>query len=321
MASTLYVQFISDNQEYSAYCITNDKFIKFFRFDENLNIKDMDSDNNECYSISAIDSAKCYSPFSSHLIYFNNDNKYYLVTTCSDEDNIDYVLKLTNNESCNTRIETSGFNVISEPVSEGEKTTATNAAPVPVESTEYSPIFSTPFSKEIDVSASFDVDFSSPLNNDNEIIINTNDLMMKDCPNMSKNKECIEECPPLDFFSKKCFLNSNDPILIDKMLEKINENILNGSLEQLLSSIIEAKEEYIITYSNNIIFTLSTIDNKNYSNKYNNISLIDFGECGEKLKAIYSNKTLIIFKTDIFEEGLLIPIVEYEIYDPIDKKK
>ena len=315
------MQFISDNQEYSAYCITNDKFIKFFRFDENLNIKDMDSDNNECYSISAIDSAKCYSPFSSHLIYFNNDNKYYLVTTCSDEDNIDYVLKLTNNESCNTRIETSGFNVISEPVSEGEKTTATNAAPVPVESTEYSPIFSTPFSKEIDVSASFDVDFSSPLNNDNEIIINTNDLMMKDCPNMSKNKECIEECPPLDFFSKKCFLNSNDPILIDKMLEKINENILNGSLEQLLSSIIEAKEEYIITYSNNIIFTLSTIDNKNYSNKYNNISLIDFGECAEKLKAIYSNKTLIIFKTDIFEEGLLIPIVEYEIYDPIDKKK
>lgn len=206
LASTLYVQFISDNQEYSAYCITNDKFIKFFRFDEYLNIKDMDSDNNECYSIFAIDSAECYLPFSSYLIHVNNDNKYYLVTTCSDEDNIDYVLKLTNIESCNTRIETSGFNVISEPVSEGEKTTATNAAPVLVESTKYSPIFSTPFSKEIDVSASFDVDFSSPLNNDNEIIINTNDLMMKDCPNMSKNKECIEECPPLDFFLKNVFL-------------------------------------------------------------------------------------------------------------------
>ena len=49
-----------------------------------------------------------------------------------------------------------------------------------------------------------------------------------------------------------------------------------------------------------------------------NISIIELGECENELKKKYDinkNEPLLIYKTDIYEEGLLTPRIEYEIYD------
>ena len=54
------------------------------------------------------------------------------------------------------------------------------------------------------------------------------------------------------------------------------------------------------------------------NNNYGNISNIFLGELENKLRKFYridDNKTLLILKIDIYEEGLLIPIIEYEIYN------
>ena len=73
----------------------------------------------------------------------------------------------------------------------------------------------------------------------------------------------------------------------------------------------------------NIKYTVTTSDNQN-SFENNNISSIKLGECETKLKKHYNisdNETLLIFKVDIFEEGLLIPIIEYEVYNFETKEK
>ena len=48
------------------------------------------------------------------------------------------------------------------------------------------------------------------------------------------------------------------------------------------------------------------------------------GECEKKLRSYYNinkNITLLMIKIDIFKEGLLIPIIEYEIYNSKTKEK
>ena len=67
---------------------------------------------------------------------------------------------------------------------------------------------------------------------------------------------------------------------------------------------------------NNILYQLTSSYNQN-NNKYNNLSTINLGECEKKLKKHYNinNDPLLILKIDIYEKGLLIPIIEYEVYN------
>ena len=77
----------------------------------------------------------------------------------------------------------------------------------------------------------------------------------------------------------------------------------------------------VITKENDIIYQLTSSDNQN-KNIYNNISTVKLGTCEKKLRKDYNiseNDPLIIFKYEYFEEGLLIPIIEYEVL--ILKKK
>ena len=87
--------------------------------------------------------------------------------------------------------------------------------------------------------------------------------------------------------------------------------------------IIEKENNDWIIKEDNIIIQI-TSSNKQKNNEYNNISTINFGECEIKLNQIYNmsnNETSLIFKVDIFEKGLLISIIEYEIYNDKTKNK
>ena len=108
------VRYISETNEYSANCYTNDIHMNFIKFDENLNIKDIDQENDRCYYNFQVSNEQCYSVYYSYLLYIKSDNKYIMLRNC-DINNNNYELKLlTISQTCNTKIEQTGFNIENE---------------------------------------------------------------------------------------------------------------------------------------------------------------------------------------------------------------
>ena len=101
----------------------------------------------------------------------------------------------------------------------------------------------------------------------------------------------------------------------DEKIEKFREFVSDFNISE--------NKEDIIKMKNDVQYQMTTSDNqKNNSNK--NISTIDLGACETKLKTIYGidqSLPLIIFKIDYFSPEILIPIIGYEIYHPLNKTK
>ena len=128
--------------------------------------------------------------------------------------------------------------------------------------------------------------------------------------------EYVEDYKALDLFINESFLINNNIKEIDNISIKIRNEILNGDMNLLIYNVIKEKKDYNIKI-NNVIYQISSTENQNNEN-YENISLIQLEECEKELKNQYNiskNIPLLIFKLDIYEEGLLIPIVEYELYN------
>ena len=109
----------------------------------------------------------------------------------------------------------------------------------------------------------------------------------------------------------------------DDIISNIKEDIINHKLDYLLTNVTEGNKEDLYIKDQDILYQITTTDNQN-NNIYNNISSIKLGECENILKSIYNidkNLSLIIFKIDYYLEGLLIPIIGYEVYHPINKSK
>jgi len=148
-----------------------------------------------------------------------------------------------------------------------------------------------------------------------------------------KNKtEVIEEedyinisinCTVEEFLNKTC--EDNDIRLESKenIINSIKKNIMNGNIKSLIENVAnEEKQDLTVDYKD-AIYQITSSDNQN-NKVYNNISTIKLGECENKLKDYYNlsqSENLLIFKVDVYEEGLLIPIVEYEIYHPYTLEK
>ena len=93
----------------------------------------------------------------------------------------------------------------------------------------------------------------------------------------------------------------------------IRKDIMNGNLDGSINKLLNKEKESILIEDDNIKYEIITTNNDYNENK--NISIVKLGECENKLKKYYKIDELIIYKIDVNEEGLLIPIVEYEIYD------
>ena len=111
---------------------------------------------------------------------------------------------------------------------------------------------------------------------------------------------------------------------IINIINKIKNEIKNGLMNSLLDNIYENnnKNDLLVKY-NNITYQLTTSYNHN-SKIYNNAASIDLGECENILKEKYKlnqNKSLIIFIISYFIEGLNIPIIRFEVFDPISKEQ
>ena len=82
-------------------------------------------------------------------------------------------------------------------------------------------------------------------------------------------------------------------------------------------NIKENKKDFLRNDSNTIYQITSSYNQNN--NEYENLSSILLGDCENKLREYYHiiEEDLLIFKVDFFEEGLLIPLIKYEIYNPL----
>jgi hypothetical protein len=120
------------------------------------------------------------------------------------------------------------------------------------------------------------------------------------------------------FLNKACEDNDTSLEEKDNIINSIKKNIMKGNIKSLIENVTNKEKQDLTVDYKDAIYQITSSDNQN--NKiYNNISTIKLGECENKLKRYYNlsqNENLLIFKVDIYEEGLLIPIVEYEIYHP-----
>ena len=139
------------------------------------------------------------------------------------------------------------------------------------------------------------------------------------------NNELMENCTTEEFFKGLC--DTENKILStenkDNMIGVIIDNIINGNLDSLLTEITTGEKNDFYIKEDDVIFQITTTENQN-NKEYNNVSTINLGECEDILKDKYNiskNLSLIILKIDYFMEGLLIPIIGYEVFEPKNKTK
>ena len=136
----------------------------------------------------------------------------------------------------------------------------------------------------------------------------------------------INKCNVSEILNGLCKLdnkNNTDKGTKDIMILNIKELILKGGFDNILLNITKENSKGVVINDNNIVYQIVTTDNQ-INNKEDNISIIDLGDCETDLREhhhINKNDSLLIFKLDIYEEGLLAPRVEYEVYDSKTKKQ
>ena len=142
-----------------------------------------------------------------------------------------------------------------------------------------------------------------------------------ECPEnlpFEKNEECVADCNVEDFFHKVCRINNKNI----QSKEKMVYNIENSNL--FFEDILNKGENDLILKDINETYQITTSKNQNNKEYYNNETIIILGECESILKEIYNinnDEALIIYKMDYFLNDLLIPITEYEIFNPETKEK
>ena len=191
-----------------------------------------------------------------------------------------------------------------------------------------------------------------PLQTDMKITENIETTIINDCPDnylfIDKiTGECLKDCSAINFFYNLCGIRNNNNHAKDIMIKNIEDEIIDGSLDILLNELLKDDINNIIMKENDISFQI-ILSNNNYnqsnqknqntindkgrintlSNKinidYENLSIVLLQECEDILKEKYNiskNMSLIIFKVDYYKEDSLIPIVGYEVFNPMNNSK
>ena len=134
---------------------------------------------------------------------------------------------------------------------------------------------------------------------------------------------CFQKCEIINFLNGYCKTDNPSEKVKQDNINNIKNAIDEHSINNLLDNILQENSTDIIVYEKNIVYHITSTRNQN-NNDYRNISTLKLGECENILKIknnINPNDSLLIFKLDIYKEGLLIPIIEYEIYHPKTKIK
>ena len=118
------------------------------------------------------------------------------------------------------------------------------------------------------------------------------------------------------------FIINEDNIDKRDYLQTFLRNEIINNTFFILNLIKNEKKDFFLL-ENKIIGEITSSYNQ-YNNEYINVSNILLGECENILRNYYNiskDTTLLILKIDKFEEGFLIPIIDYEIYNSKTKNR
>ena len=136
---------------------------------------------------------------------------------------------------------------------------------------------------------------------------------------------CVDDCNCKDFFENLCTINNIKSKTQELMIKNIIEGIQEGILDDLIGKYIFSKKKDILKLENDTLYQItSDFNQKNDSENDNTISKIDLGQCKNILRekhSISKDNPLIIFKIEKYFEELLIPIIDFEIFNPKTKEK
>ena len=129
---------------------------------------------------------------------------------------------------------------------------------------------------------------------------------------------CTADCNAKDFFNGICTLNNLKNNTQSLLIESIIKGMKEGLMDELINKKIYNEKQDLIKKRYEILYQITSSFNQN-NNDYKNLSSIKLGEFENIINKEYnisSNETLIIFKMEKYIEGLLIPLTEYEIFNP-----
>ena len=127
-----------------------------------------------------------------------------------------------------------------------------------------------------------------------------------------------------DYLNNICKLEYNEmnSTLINECIQDIKKQITEKKIPDEIYDIIQEEKKDLFLKSNNSLIQLSSSYNQN-NLIYENISTILLSDCEISLKKEYNiseNETLFILKIEQYTEGLLFPIISYEVFHPITKE-
>ena len=164
------------------------------------------------------------------------------------------------------------------------------------------------------------------------------DICCDRCPEGTKPKNNICEEKSTDLISERYVINNCTSEMFfkkicgtkniseqDYLINNIKKDIETHEIDELLSNVTKSngKNNDIIVKERGTTYQITSSNNQNNEN-YEDLSTIKLGVCEDKLKDKYhinKNQSLIIFKIEHNIPGILIPIISYEIYDPLNKTK
>ena len=156
-----------------------------------------------------------------------------------------------------------------------------------------------------------------------ETIPNNNNICIKEIIKSRNETESILDCSAEKLFlTKSCGTEITSNKNKDQLISNIEDDIINRRIDDLIDNITKTKQDLLVK-ENDTIYQITTSDNQK-NNDYKNISSLNLGDCEDRLKQIYHidpKLSLLIFKIDYYSEGLLIPIISYEVFDPVNKTK
>ena len=99
--------------------------------------------------------------------------------------------------------------------------------------------------------------------------------------------ECLKKFNTHELFNDLCEITNNDnennQYTKDVIIKNIKNDIINRTMDSIISNIIEREKRSLTIKNDNIIYQITSSENLK-KNKNNNMSLIKLGECENILK-------------------------------------
>ena len=134
---------------------------------------------------------------------------------------------------------------------------------------------------------------------------------------------CVEDCNCKDFFDNICTINNIEGKSQELMVKNIIEGIEEGILDNLIKEIIYLQKQDFSKIENDTLYQITSDFNQNNIDD-DTKTKIDLGNCKNILREKYNitqDEPLIIFKIEKQLDELLIPIIDFEIFNPNTNKK